>query len=522
MKLFSLKRSLFEEISVHGDISVFDGSKVVFQTSQPSPRYPARSLLKPFQFFAGGLPDERWVGNTEHNRYAPCAGSIVASTEQVEAITGWYRKGKPKALLSHLKVVPVLPGDATKRVQVQQLGTGPKQIYHPCFSKHVGILEACEYHGWDPSTYLSPEHPFHQRLLKELSQLLAEDLSEVPCVTDGCGLPSPVLSLDQMARLYHHLLVAPSQSRLWWIGQMMLKSPNWVGGPGSIDTQLMEKNPGKLIAKIGADGLLALGVVSDAKPMSLILKINHGLDNKAMAQAVAPILEYLGLVPVQRVPKDQAIHYFYRPFEPISGVIDISPVVGPDTAVWPGDVAFHRHESLSVEEGNNFTLSDIKTTVHIGAHTDAPNHFGKGAGGIDTVLVDSYVGPCQVMSVSRERGTLITPEDLQDITSARVLFKTGSFPDPKHFNEDFVALAPETIELLHQKGVVLVGVDTPSIDNFSSKALLAHHACLKTGMAILEGIVLDNVSDGAYELIAAPLKLKDADASPVRALLRPL
>jgi arylformamidase len=103
-----------------------------------------------------------------------------------------------------------------------------------------------------------------------------------------------------------------------------------------------------------------------------------------------------------------------------------------------------------------------------------------------------------------------------------VLLATGTFPDPESFNEDFAALSPQLVERLHHAGVILVGVDTPSVDPFASKDLPAHHTFLKYDMAILEGLVLQDVPEGVYELIALPLNLEGFDASPVRAVLRTL
>jgi arylformamidase len=97
---------------------------------------------------------------------------------------------------------------------------------------------------------------------------------------------------------------------------------------------------------------------------------------------------------------------------------------------------------------------------------------------------------------------------------------TGTYPDPEHFNEDFVALSPELVEGLHRQGVILVGIDTPSVDLFDSKDLPSHKQFLRFDMAILEGLVLKDVPEGVYELIALPLRLVGFDASPVRAILR--
>ena len=103
-----------------------------------------------------------------------------------------------------------------------------------------------------------------------------------------------------------------------------------------------------------------------------------------------------------------------------------------------------------------------------------------------------------------------------------MLLDTGTHPDPELFPEDFGALAPQLVTWLHRQGVRLVGIDTPSVDPFSSKELPAHRTFLRHDMAILEGLVLKDVPEGVYELIALPLRLVGFDASPVRAVLRTL
>ena len=105
------------------------------------------------------------------------------------------------------------------------------------------------------------------------------------------------------------------------------------------------------------------------------------------------------------------------------------------------------------------------------------------------------------------------------VTAPRLLLATGTFSDPEQFNEDFAALDPELVEQLGRQGVRLVGIDTPSVDLFDSKDLPAHRMFLKCDMAILEGLVLRDVPEGEYELIALPLRLVGFDASPVRAVL---
>jgi arylformamidase len=202
---------------------------------------------------------------------------------------------------------------------------------------------------------------------------------------------------------------------------------------------------------------------------------------------------------------------------------DITPTVSEGLAVWPGDTPPTREVLLDMKAGANLTLSTLRATVHLGAHADAPSHYGVDAPSIESRALDTYLGPCQVVRSRIEPGARLSADAAPDpVRAERVLFATSTFPDPDRFNEDFAALSPELIARLHDRGVRLVGIDTPSVDPFPSKDLPCHRACLERDMAILEGIVLSNVPEGVYELIALPLKLAGFDASPVRAVLRSL
>ena len=205
-------------------------------------------------------------------------------------------------------------------------------------------------------------------------------------------------------------------------------------------------------------------------------------------------------------------------------LIDISPLVGPDIAVWPGDVPFERVVSLDMKQGANLTLSSIRTTLHVGAHTDAPSHYNASGADVASRPLHYYLGPCVVLHVPEARGRRIVPADLEGkkVTAPRVLLRTGSFPDPNDFNEDFASLSPELVDWLHGQGVITIGIDTPSVDPFESKELEAHQALARHDMANLEGLVLDAAGEGRYELIALPLRIAGADGSPLRAVLRAL
>jgi arylformamidase len=202
-------------------------------------------------------------------------------------------------------------------------------------------------------------------------------------------------------------------------------------------------------------------------------------------------------------------------------IYDITPPITTALAVWPGDTPPSREVLLDMARGDNLTLSTLRATVHLGAHADAPSHYGLDAPTIETRPLKRYLGPCRVVRVNVAPGTRVGMDHLPAAIGAeRLLIATGSYPDPDRFNEDFAALEPALVDALYERGVKLVGIDTPSVDLFTSKDLPAHQRFLAHDMAILEGLVLRDVPEGLYELIALPLPLVGFDASPVRAILR--
>lgn len=199
---------------------------------------------------------------------------------------------------------------------------------------------------------------------------------------------------------------------------------------------------------------------------------------------------------------------------------DISPILSEDLDVWPGDVPFAGKKSLEIAKGHNIDLGSMTTTFHAGAHVDAPNHFVKDGGDAASMSLDPFFGACQVIDVDVGRGERILPHHVAvEIDAPRVLFHTDTFADPEEWNDDFAALSSELVDWLADQGVLLVGIDTPSIDLFDDKVLEAHGRVGARGLVNLEGIVLHGVPPGVYTLCAFPLKIRNADASPVRAVL---
>lgn len=207
---------------------------------------------------------------------------------------------------------------------------------------------------------------------------------------------------------------------------------------------------------------------------------------------------------------------------------DISPTISSAIPVWPGDTPFTSETTWAIGGGCPVHVSRMTMTTHLGAHTDAPSHYDADGLSIAEVALDAYIGPCRVIDCRAARGTadnrvgVAHLEGQLDGVPARVLLRTCEQAPTQEWDAGFTAVTPEAIALLAARGVVLVGIDSASLDPQDSKTLDAHHAVRRHKMAILEGVVLDLVPAGDYELIALPLKLAGLDASPVRAVLRAL
>jgi len=205
---------------------------------------------------------------------------------------------------------------------------------------------------------------------------------------------------------------------------------------------------------------------------------------------------------------------------------DISPPVDENAAVFPGDTAYSQQLHFSLEPGCPVNVNSITLSPHTGAHADAPLHYANGEATIGEVDLSPYLGPCRVIHCM-DCGPLVLPGHIahaMDNLPPRVLLRTSRVASQSW--ESFTAVAQETLELLATKNIanpfLLIGIDTPSVDPATSQDLPSHHQLLTHGLRVLENLVLDDVPEGDYELIALPLKLTRADASPVRAVLREL
>lgn len=201
---------------------------------------------------------------------------------------------------------------------------------------------------------------------------------------------------------------------------------------------------------------------------------------------------------------------------------DISQTLRRDLPVWPGDTAFTCKPVWVMSSDVPVNVSSLTLSTHSGSHTDAPFHYDANGKTIDAVDPNIYLGLAQIVDARHAKKIVTTQDILSQLVAgiSRILIRTYEKAPQQHWDSNFIAIEPSLIEALADRQIKLIGVDTPSLDPQTSKTMDAHLAVARRGLAIIEGLVLDAVPFGIYELIALPLKIAGADSSPVRAILR--
>ena len=205
---------------------------------------------------------------------------------------------------------------------------------------------------------------------------------------------------------------------------------------------------------------------------------------------------------------------------------DISPPVAAGSPVFPGDTAFSLCWSATLSAECPVYVSTLTLSPHTGAHADAPLHYSAGGAAVGALDLAPFLGPCRVIHAIG-CGPLVRWQHLAHALAdlaqlpPRVLVRTYARA-PTGWDADLAGFDPDTVARLADAGVLLIGIDTASIDPAASKTLPSHQVIRQRQLRVLENLVLDAVPEGDYELIALPLKLTTADASPVRAVLREL
>ena len=213
---------------------------------------------------------------------------------------------------------------------------------------------------------------------------------------------------------------------------------------------------------------------------------------------------------------------------------DISPPVDERSPVFPGDTPYAQRWTATLDAGCPVNVAAVTLSPHVGAHADAPLHYDPAGAAVGELDLAPYLGPCRVihargLPAGSDGGAgerLIHWAQIAHAVNAalppRVLLRTYERAPLDRFDAALAAFAPATLERLADLGVRLVGIDSASIDPADSKTLPSHQAIRRRGLRVLENLLLDEVPEGDYELIALPLRWTTADASPVRAVLRAL
>ncbi|WP_179298777.1 arylformamidase [Evansella halocellulosilytica] len=199
--------------------------------------------------------------------------------------------------------------------------------------------------------------------------------------------------------------------------------------------------------------------------------------------------------------------------------IDISQTLNEDMDVWPGDTPFQYEKTMSLNRGDSVNVSSITMSSHTGTHMDAPYHYDEKGIKIDEVPLEYFHGETLVIHVPEKK--MIERKDIVNVDFKgvkKVLFKTKE--EGKVSYDNYAVLSPELAPYLKENNIHLIGIDSPSVDPLTSKDLLAHHALKQENILIIEGLQLQHVKSGFYELYAFPLKIKGGDGCPVRAVLK--
>lgn len=206
----------------------------------------------------------------------------------------------------------------------------------------------------------------------------------------------------------------------------------------------------------------------------------------------------------------------------MSRIWDLTQTIHPELEAWPGEPKFSKHESATISDQCPVNVGVYTLSAHTGTHADSPYHYDSEGLDIASCDLNTFIGKCQLVDVTQSTG-IVTMADIHHVEwkcTERILFRTyAQFPH-NQWNENFTAIHPDVIAYIANLGCKLIGTDAASVDPQTSKKLDAHMAVRTHDLRILEGLVLEHIPEGVYELIALPLKIEGGDGSPLRAVLR--
>ncbi|WP_375435970.1 cyclase family protein [uncultured Hymenobacter sp.] len=200
--------------------------------------------------------------------------------------------------------------------------------------------------------------------------------------------------------------------------------------------------------------------------------------------------------------------------------LDLSTPISDGMAYWPDNAPVHIKKTLSIERGDAANVTEMSLSVHTATHVDAALHFLDDGADVAALDLNTLIGPAHVVAI--QDPYFITRAELEGLLlqpGERLLFKTRNSDHEwaqAPFNPDFVRVRADAAEWLREQGVVCVGVDYLSVGPADT-----HNILLKAGISIIEGLALQHVEPGLYDLVCLPLKITGADGAPARVIARP-
>lgn len=200
--------------------------------------------------------------------------------------------------------------------------------------------------------------------------------------------------------------------------------------------------------------------------------------------------------------------------------IDITTTISDGMVHWPDNAPVHITHTSSMAAGDAANVTKLSMSAHTSTHVDAPLHFIANGADMTALDLNTVIGPARVVKIEDEQA--ITLREIQDLPVAagdRILFRTHNSDSDwgtEPFKEQAIKLDADAAEFLREKGVICVGVDYLTVGGPD-----AHHALLGHNITVIEGLALQTVAPGEYDLICLPLKIKGADGAPARVIIKP-
>ncbi|MDD9270164.1 asparaginase [Paenibacillus sp. GCM10023248] len=272
------------------------GGSLLHAAGDPKLLTFARSTAKPIQalpVIESGAADHYGLGDAE---IALCCASHNGEAEHVSAAQGIL--GKLGFHHEHLQCGAHEPYHAPTAQAMRERGEAPTTLHNNCSGKHSGMLALCAHLGAQPETYMSIHHPVQQLMLEAVCAMSGVPKADMELGVDGCGVPVFGMEIDRLALAYARLgspeaLPEARANACRRIVAAVRQYPQFLAGSDRFDTRLIEVTNGRIIGKMGAEGIFALTV--PAMNLGFVLKIEDG-NQRALYPAVVEALKQLDLL----------------------------------------------------------------------------------------------------------------------------------------------------------------------------------------------------------------------------------